>query len=104
MAFDIGAILKEMADAAGGVLSTEGAKAKGCVKKALEQEKEALEAIASARIAGEITAEDMETHVADEKDALRAALLACRVKGKMAAQKAANAAIKVFTDAVKAAL
>ena len=74
------------------------------IKNALSQEKEALEEIARARIAGEITAEEMNSHVDDEKLVMKASLLACRVKGKAIAQKATNAAIKVFTDAVKAAL
>lgn len=104
MAFDIGAVLKDMAAAASEVLSTEGPKVKGCVKKAIEEEKDALDAIAKARIVGEITTEDMKSQIADEKDALKAVLLVCQVKGKLAAQKAANAAIKVFTDAVKVAL
>lgn len=104
MEFDIGAVLKGMVAAASDVLSTEGQKVKECVKKAIEEEKDALNAIAKTRIAGEITADDMKSQIADEKDALKAALLVCQVKGKLAAQKAANGAIKVFTDAVKVAL
>lgn len=104
MAFDIGAVLKDMVTAACDVLSTEGPKVKGCVKKAIEEEKEALEAIAKARIEGEITAEDMKSQMADERDALKASMLVCQVKGKVAAQKASNAAIKVLTDAISVAL
>lgn len=104
MAFDVGAVLKEMAAAASEVLATEGPKVKACLKKAIEEEKDALQAIANARIAGEIDADDMKSQIADEKEALKAALLVCQVKGKLAAQKAANAAIKVFTDAIKIAL
>ena len=104
MAFDIGAVVNDMVTAAGGVLSKEGPKVEKCIKNALAQEKEALEEIARARIAGEITAEEMKSHVDNEKLVMKASLLACRVKGKAIAQKATNAAIKVFTDAVKAAL
>ena len=46
----------------------------------------------------------MKSQLDDEKEALKAALLVCEVKAKVAAQKAANAAIKVLTDAIKAAL
>jgi len=104
MAFDIGAVLKDMTSAAGDVLAKEGPKVKGCVKTAIQQEKDALNAIAKARLKDEIDAEDMKSQIADEKEALKAALLVCQVKGKVAAQKAANAAIKVFTNAVKVAL
>lgn len=104
MAFDIGAVLKDMFSAAGDVLSKEGPKVKTCLKAALEAEKGALEAIAKARIAKEITAKEMKEQLRDEKEAVEAALLACQVVGKMAIQKATNAALKVFTDAVKLAL
>lgn len=104
MAFDIGAVLKDMTATASDMLSTEGPRVKECVKKAIEAEKDALDEIAKARIAGEITVDDMKSQIANEKDALKAALLVCQVKGKLAAQKAVNAAIKVFIDAVKVAL
>lgn len=104
MAFDIGAVLKDMLSAAGDVLKDEAPKVKQCLKAAVEAEKDALEDIAKARFAKEITAEEMESQLADEKDALKAALLVCEVKTKVAAQKAANAAVAVFTSAVKAAL
>jgi len=104
MAFDIGAVLRDMASAAGDVLAGEGPKVNSCIKAAIEEEKDALEAIAKARLDDEIDDADMKSQITDEKEALRAALLACEVKGKMAVQKAANAAIKVFSDAVKVAL
>jgi len=104
MAFDIGNVLKEMVSAAGDVLATESPKIKGCVKAAFEEEKDALEDIARARLEGEIDDDDLKSQIADEGEALKAALLACKVKGKVAAQKAANAAIKVFTGALKTAI
>lgn len=104
MAFDIGAVLKDMLVAAGDVLKDEAPKVKQCLKLAVEAEKDALDAIAKARIAKEITAKEMQSQLADEKDALKAALLVCQVKTKVAAQKAVNAAATVFTTAVRAAL
>ena len=103
MAFDIGEVLKQMISAAGDVLAKEGPIIKGCVKAAFEQEKDALEEIAQARLEGEIDDDDLKSQIADEEDTLKAALLACKVKGKVAAQKAANAAIKVFTGALETA-
>jgi hypothetical protein len=104
MSFDIDATIKDMGSAAVAVLAGEGPKLKACISKALEDEKEALKAIADARIAGEITAAEMKDQIADEGEALKAALLVCKVKGKVAAQKAANAALKVLEKAVRAAL
>ena len=104
MAFDIEAVLRDMASTAGDVLAGEGPKVNNCIKAAIEEEKDALEAIAKARLDDEIDDADMKSQITDEKEALRAALLACEVKGKMAVQKAANAAIKVFSDAVNVAL
>ncbi len=104
MSFDIDATIKDMGNAAVAVLAGEGPKIRDCLDKALQDEKEALKLIADARIAGEITAADMKSQIADEREALKAALLVCKVKGKVAAQKAANAALKVLQDAVGVAL
>ena len=104
MAFDIDATIKDMGNAAAAVLAGEAPKIRDCLDKVLQDEKEALKAIADARIAGKITAADMKDQIADEREALKAALLVCKVKGKVAAQKAANAALKVLQNAVRAAL
>jgi hypothetical protein len=104
MAFDIDRTIKDMGSAAAAVLAGEAPKVKDCLNKALQDEKEALQAIADARIAGEITAAEMKLQIADEREALKATLLVCKVKGKVAAQKAANAALKVLQDAVRVAL
>lgn len=104
MSFDIDGTIKDMGNAAAAVLAGEGPKLKSCIDKALEDEKEALQMIADARIAGEITNADMKSQIADEREALKAALLVCKVKGKVAAQKAANAALKVLEGAVRTAL
>jgi hypothetical protein len=104
MSFDIDATIKDMGNAAAAVLAGEAPKIRDCLDKALQDEKEALKAIADARIAGKITAADMKDQIADEREALKAALLVCKVKGKVAAQKAANAALKVLEKAVRGAL
>lgn len=104
MVFDIGEVLDGMLGAAGEVLSVEWPKVQGCAKTAFEEERDVLEAIAKARLEDEIDDDEMKSQLEDEKETLQAALLVCRVKGKIAAQKAANAAIKVLSDAIKAAL
>jgi hypothetical protein len=104
MSFDIEGTIEDMVSAVSGVISGEWPEVKDCVKQALEDEKEALEEIAKARINGEIDDEDMKSQLEDEKVALEAALLACQVKAKAAAQKAVNAAVDVFRNAVSAAI
>ena len=104
MAFDIGAVLDGMVGAAAGALSAEWPGVEACVKTAFQEERDALEAIARARLGEEITDEDLKMQLADEKIALSAALLVCKVKSKVAAQNAANAAVKVLSDAVSTAL
>lgn len=104
MAFDIGKVLDGMLGAAAGVLSTEWPNVEACVKTALKEERDALEAIAKARLEGEIDDDEVKSQLADEKEALKASLLACKVKGNVAAEKAANAAIKVLSDAIEGAL
>jgi hypothetical protein len=104
MGFDIGKVFDGMLGATSEVLTAEWPKVQACVKAALQDELDALDAIAKARLDGEIDDAEMASHLADEKETLQVALLACRVKGKVAAQKAANAAIKVLSDAIDAAL
>ncbi|HKA40121.1 MAG TPA: hypothetical protein VKD25_10140 [Burkholderiales bacterium] len=104
MSFDIDGTIKDMGNAAAAVLAGEAPKIRVCLDKALEDEKEALQMIADARLVGDITAAEMKEQIADEREALKVALLACKVKGKVAAQKAANAALKVLEKAVRTAL
>jgi hypothetical protein len=104
MSFNLDTTLNDMASAISGVISDEWSGVKECVKKALEDEKDALAGIVEARLGGEIDDEDMKSHLEDEKVALEAALLACQVKAKIMAQNAVNAAIEVLMNAVKAAL
>ncbi len=104
MAFDMGEVFDRVLGAAAGVLSAEWPKVQTCVTAAFEEERAALDAIAKARLNGEIDDADMNSQLEDEKETLQAALLVCQIKGKVAAQKAANAAIKVLSDAIKTAL
>lgn len=104
MAFNIETTIEDMAGAISGVMAGEWGGIKDCVQQALKEEKEALADIADARVAGDINDAEMKSQLEDEKVALEAALLACRVKAKVAAQNAANAAIDVLKSAIKAAL
>lgn len=104
MSFDLDNTLSDMGSAISAVISDEWSGVKDCVKRALEDEKDALARIVEARLGGDIDDEDMKSHLEDEKVALEAALLACQVKAKMMAQNAANAAIEVLAGAIQAAL
>jgi len=104
MAFNIGEVLNDMAAAAAEVLGEEWPKARTCLKAALRDERDALKDIAQARIDKEISDAEMREQLADEKETVKAALLACEVIGKVAAQKAVNAAIRVLVDAIRAAV
>lgn len=104
MSFNIENTIKDMASAISGIISGDWPDIKDCVEKALDDEKEALSDIAEARLNDDIDDEDMKSHLDDEKIALEAALLACKVKAKVMAQNAANAAIDVLKQAIKAAI
>ena len=104
MAFDIEEILDGMLGAAAGVLSSEWPKVQACVKRVFEEERSALETIAKARLDGEIDDVELKSQLADEQEVLKAALLVCKLKGKLAAQKAVNAALTVLSEAIKSAL
>lgn len=104
MAFDLAGTLKSMADAARGVIAEDWPKVKGCVQQALKDQEDALKDIADASIEGGLTEEEIQSELDDEKKTFAAALLACDVKVKATAQKAANAAFQVLEQAIKAAL
>lgn len=104
MAFDFNQTLDEMIAAIAGVITDEWPKVEACVKKALEEEKDALREIAEARITGDIDDADLKSQLEDEKVVLEAALLVCQIKTKIMAQKAANAAIDILNVAIGAAI
>lgn len=102
MSFNIDKTTKEMLDAVCGVVSGDGLS--DCVRSALDREKAAIADIAQARLDDDIDDEEMKSQLDDEKIVLEAALLACRVEVKVEAQNAANAALGVLKDAIRAAI
>lgn len=102
--FNIEQTAKDMLAAVAGVLKGEWPGIQSCVTKALSDEKDALAAIAQARLDGDIDDAEMQSQLEDEKEALTAALLVCQVKTKVAAQQAVNAAINVLTTAITTAI
>ncbi|HUJ11626.1 MAG TPA: hypothetical protein VL171_16560 [Verrucomicrobiae bacterium] len=104
MGFDITKVTEDMLHAAEGVFQSEWSKAQGALKDVLEEESAAFKAIAEARIDGKITDDDFQRQMEDEKETLRAGLAMVRVINKKIAQDAINAALTVFTEAVKAGI
>ncbi len=96
--------LQKMLEAARNSLAKGGPKVRSCMQEALKEETQAFQEIAEARIRGEISEEELESQLDDERKTLEAAFLACRVESKVAIQNAANAAIDAFTDALKGVL
>jgi len=104
MSFNIDETLKEMAEAIKAVFVEEWPKVRGCVKKAIEEERDALAEIARVRLAGEIDDEELKSQLEDERLVLEAALEVCKLEEKVAIQKAVNAALKVLEEAIKSCL
>jgi predicted NUDIX family NTP pyrophosphohydrolase len=104
MAFDISRVTNDMLGAAEGVFKEQWPKAKGAMKDLLDEEAAAFKAIAEARIAGKLSEEDFQRQMRDENETLQAGLAMVRVIEKKMLQDAINAALKVFSEAVKAAL
>jgi len=104
MSFDLNKTLEEMVGAATGVLSKDATKIQACVRRAVDESRAELEIIAQNRLSGAYDDDDVESELEDEGKTLRSALLACKVQGKAAVQKAVNAAFGVLKKAIKAAL
>jgi hypothetical protein len=104
MAFDIDQTLKQMGTAMASVLAGEWPKVQACVTQALQAERDVLSAIAEARLAGEIDDDELKSQLEDEKGALQAALLVCKISAEVMAQQAVNAAMRVPADAIDVAL
>ncbi len=70
----------------------------------MENEREALEELAQARLSGEISEDEFNEEVEREKKVIEAGLLTLEIMTKAMAQKAVNFAINVFVKAVKLAI
>ena len=104
MACDIGVVLKDMANAAKGIIAGDWPGVQNCVQQSLKDQEDDLKDIAAARIKGDITDDDLKSQLEDQKGVLEAALLVCKIKGKKMAQDAVNAAFAVLEKAIMAAL
>ncbi len=104
MSFDISSILGDMAGAIKNVVKQGAGNIKQYANQILEKEKDSLEKLGLARLAGEIDDEIFTREIEREKKVVEAELLTIQIMTKALAQKAANAAINVFAKAVEAAI
>ncbi len=104
MKFDIEAVLKDMAEAVKNATKDDVADAKQYSSQILENEKDALAELSTARITGQIDEATFKREVEREKKVVETELLAIQIMTKALTQKAVNAAIDVFVKAVKAAI
>jgi hypothetical protein len=104
MNFNINEVLSGMLSAIKGNVEDNWDLVKATANQFLQNKKERLELLASLRITGEISQEKFDSRISDEKLVLEAELHAIAVISKAIAQNAANAAIKMLLDAVKAAI
>jgi hypothetical protein len=104
MGFDINSILGDMAGAIKNVVKQDAGDIKQYANQTLEKEKDSLEKLGLARLAGEIDDEIFTREIEREKKVVEVDLLTIQIMTKVLAQKAANAAIDVFAKAVKTAI
>lgn len=104
MQFDLDRTLKDMVAAAARVFKKESKTVRKAAERVLHDRREALEAIAAARLENEIDDEELEIQLRDEKLAFETGMSMVRALTKASIQKAASAAFAVLTKAIRAAL
>lgn len=104
MKFDINQVLTDMLTAIKGSVKKDRGKVKGITEQFFKNQKERLEQLAAYRINGEITQEDFESRLEQNKFIIEAELNAINITAKAMVQNATNAAIDVFNNAVKGAI
>jgi hypothetical protein len=104
MSFNIDTTIEDMVTAVKGIVDEDKDKIKGYARQIFDEEKQTLNQLALLRVSGQITDEELQSELEDEKDTVQAQLLALKVLNKATAQRAANAALDVLYQAVIAAL
>ena len=104
MKFDINQVLKQMLDAIAGTAKNDLPILKETGKIFLISRKERLGQLATFHISGAIDEEFFKNRLEDEKLLLESELHALKIMTMATAQRAANAAIEVFSKAVLSAI
>ncbi|NLU39961.1 MAG: hypothetical protein GXX78_13875 [Bacteroidales bacterium] len=100
MSFDINTVIADMLTAIKGSVDKDWKEVKSASAQFLERDKSRMEMIATFRISGELSQEDFESKIEDQKMIIEAELNALAVISKAMAQNAANAAIDILEKAV----
>lgn len=104
MNFDINEVIAQMLDAVKITVGPNWEFAKATANEFFENRKLRLELLTSLRLQDEISQDFFDKRLLDEKDILESEMHAIAIISKVMAQNAANAAITVLSNAVKAAL
>jgi hypothetical protein len=104
MNLDINNVIGDILTAIKGSVGKDWKEVKTASEQFLDRNKKQMELLATLRISGELTQEDFESRLADQKKIIEAELNALAVISKALAQNAANAAIDVLEKAVKATI
>ena len=102
--FNMEQVLKDMLDALTNSAKDDAGDIKNFAKEILKNEKYALKTLAEAKIKGDINEEVFKRELEREKKVLEVGLLTIEIMTKKLAQDAINAAMEVFSKAVKTAL
>ena len=104
MKLDINKIIDDMLAGVKGTVADNWNEVKAVTEQFMERRKERLFLLAELRISGDLTEERFKSRLEDEKLVLEAELNAMAVITKAVAQRAANVAIDILEQAVKAAI
>lgn len=104
MSFDIERVLKDMIDAISDSAEEDIGDIREYAEAIIKNEKESLKELAEARVAGDISDEIFDRELKREKKIVEIELLTIELMTRAAAQKALNAAVDIFVNAVKTAL
>lgn len=104
MKFDINKVINDMLAGVKDTVADNWDEVKDVTEQFMQHRKERLLLIAELRITGELTEEKFKSRISDEKLILEAELNAMAVITKAIAQRAANTAIDILEQAVKAAI
>ena len=101
---DIEAVATDMLSAMKGALSKNWSKVESIAGQFIQSRKKRLELLAELYLSGDITPQKFKSRLEDEKTVLTTEVEALKVVSKALAQKAANSAFDVMTNAVKMAI
>lgn len=104
MPFDINEVINNMKDAAIGAVKDDIENIPDYLLQVIENEKDSINYLAEARLAGVISDNEFFDELEREKKVLEAEMLTISILTKAIAQKAINAAMNALRDAIKLSL